>query len=159
MENNSSSVHLNTIGSVQREGDNISVIIDESYRPALRKLDTFSHVIGFWWAQQFDTEELRSTLVTPLPYADGQEAGVFASRSPLRPNLIMRTVCEIVTVDENKGVVRIANIDAFDKTPVLDLKAYFPVMDRAKDAHISDYLIGWPEWIPDEGMGLMEHEL
>ncbi len=159
MKTNSSTINLNTIGKVQRKDDNISVIIDQPYRPALRKLDTFSHVIVFWWAQQFDSEEHRSTLVTPLPYADGQEAGVFASRSPIRPNLIMTTVCEILAVDEDKGIVQIANIDAFDMTPVLDLKAYFPVMDRVKDAHISDYLEGWPEWIPDQGMGLMEHEV
>ncbi len=159
MESNSNTFSLNTIGRVQRKDDKISVVIDPPYRPAMQNLDTFSHVIVFWWAQQFDTEEQRSTLVTPLPYADGKEAGVFASRSPIRPNLIMTTVCKILAVDEANGVVQIANIDAFDATPVLDLKAYFPVMDRVKDAHISDYLEGWPEWTPDEGMGLMEHEV
>jgi len=53
----------------------------------------------------------------PLPYAGAREAGVFACRSPLRPNLIMTTVCRILAVDEAQGTVQIENIDAFDGTP------------------------------------------
>jgi tRNA (Thr-GGU) A37 N-methylase len=52
------------------------------------------------------------------------------------------------------SAVKINNIGAFNQTPVPDLKAYSPVVDRVKNATVSDYLAGFP----DEGLGLMEHE-
>lgn len=159
METNTKSFQVYPIGMICRNGDSIEVRIDTPYRPALKALDTFSHVIVHWWAQNYDDPQYREVLVTPLPYAEGHEAGVFACRAPVRPNLIMTTVCQILAVDEANGVVRIQNIDAFDGTPVIDLKAYFPVVDRVKEAHISSYLVGWPEWLPDEGMGLMPEEM
>jgi tRNA (Thr-GGU) A37 N-methylase len=45
-------------------------------------------------------------------------------------------------------------MDAFDGTPVLDLKGYFPVCDRVKDVRIPEWTEGWGEWMPDEGLGL-----
>jgi tRNA-Thr(GGU) m(6)t(6)A37 methyltransferase TsaA len=159
MEPNAKTFTVTQIGTIQRAGDAITVQIDEAYRPALKGLETFSHVYVYWWAANFDEAMYRELLVTELPYADNIEAGMFACRSPIRPNLIMNTVCKILDVDEAAGTVRIQNIDAFDGTPVLDLKPYYPVTDRVKDATISDYLVGWPEWVPEEGSGLMEHEL
>lgn len=158
MKSNMKCFQVYPIGTIRRHGDRIEVQLDAPYRAGLKALNTFSHVIVHWWAQHFDEPQHRDVLVTPLPYVEGREAGVFASRSPERPNLIMTTVCKILEVDEVNGVVRIQNIDAFDGTPVLDLKAYFPVVDRVKEAHISPYLVGWPEWLPDEGIGLMPEE-
>ena len=135
------------------------MVIDAPYRPALKELGTFSYVIVFWWAGRFDNAEQRSVLVTPLPYADGVEAGVFACRSPERPNLIMTTVCELKGVDQKNGVVKVNNIDAFEGTPVVDIKPYYPITDRVQDAHIPEYLADWPQWLPDEGIGLMPHEV
>lgn len=149
---------IEAIGSVHRANGEVTVAIDPRYRPALQGLDTFSHVIVYWWADRFDTPDCREMLVVPLPYAEDREAGVFACRAPVRPNLIMSTVCAIEAVDVENGTVRVGDIDAVAGTPVLDLKAYFPVMDRVEHAHISPYLAGWPEWVPPEGIGLMEGE-
>lgn len=159
MDPNGSSFQISPVGRIVRpEGGPITVQVDAAYRAALKGLDTFSHVIVFWWAQRFDEAQYRDVLVVPLPYAGDREAGVFACRSPLRPNLIMTTVCRMVTVDEAQGAVQIENIDAFDGTPVLDLKPYFPVTDRVRDARISPDLVGWPEWMPAGGIGLMDGE-
>lgn len=159
METKTKSFQVYPVGTIRRDGDDIKIQIDTPYRAGLKALDTFSHVIVHWWAQHFDEAQYREVLVTPLPYAEGYEAGVFACRTPVRPNLIMTTVCKILEVDESRGVVCIQNIDAFDGTPVLDLKPYFPIVDRVKEAHISPYLAGWPEWLPDEGIGLMPEEI
>jgi tRNA (Thr-GGU) A37 N-methylase len=108
----------------------------------------------FWWAEQEDEEYNRKTLQTEPPYAQGHITGVFACRSPYRPNPIAMTTCKILSVDEERGLVNIANIDAFDGTRIVDLKAYFPVCDRVKNAHIPEWLSDWPEWMPDDGIGL-----
>lgn len=149
---------IEAIGTICRKDKKVWIEIAEPFRPALKGLNTFSHVIVFWWADRFDKSEHRQVLVTPLPYAEDRETGVFANRSPERPNLIMNTVCKILDVDETLGRVEVRNIDAFSDTPVIDLKAYFPVTDRVKDAHISEYLQGWPQWLPEEGISLMEYE-
>jgi tRNA-Thr(GGU) m(6)t(6)A37 methyltransferase TsaA len=149
---------VKSIGHIHRDGTDIFVMIDEAYRPALRDLDHFSHVMVFFWSSQLDQPEMRKILQVDLPYAEGHKSGVFATRSPVRPNPILMTTCKILGVEESTGVVRVADLDAFDGTPVLDLKAYFPVCDRVQKADIPEWLQGWPEWMPEDGIGLEEYE-
>lgn len=154
----SQTYQLQPIGSIRRTKQEIRLQIDAAFRPALKQLDQFSHVVVFWWADRFDDAESRNTLVCKPPYAAEHETGVFATRSPIRPNPIAMTTCELLGVDEAQGIVRIANIDAVDGTHIVDLKAYFPVCDRVKQAHIPAWLAGWPEWMPEEGIGLQPGE-
>jgi tRNA-Thr(GGU) m(6)t(6)A37 methyltransferase TsaA len=142
------------IGYVRRPENDIYLEILEAFRPALRQLNHFSHVMVFWWADRHDNERSRSIMQTEPPYASGKLTGVFATRAEYRPNPIAMTTCEVLEVDEQNGTVRIANIDAYDGTPVVDLKAYFPVCDRVKEATIPEWLSDWPEWMPEEGIGL-----
>jgi tRNA (Thr-GGU) A37 N-methylase len=109
-------------------------------------------VIALWWAHQHDNERSRSALQTEPPYAHGKVTGVFATRAEYRPNPIALTKCRILGVDEKEGDVRVNEIDAFDGTPLLDLKTCFPVLDRVREAYIPDWLEGWPEWLPEEGI-------
>jgi len=146
------------IGVVRRNDDSIHLEIDSSIRPALKQLDQFSHVMVFWWADQFDREEYRALLQTEPPYAADHLCGVFATRAPYRPNPIAMTTCRLLSVDEESGEVQVADLDAFDGTKIVDLKAYFPVCDRVQEAHIPAWLDGWPEWMPEDGIGLEPHE-
>ena len=142
------------IGRVHRGDNGIHLEIGEPYRPALKQLDRFSHVMVFWWADWFDDEEWRARLQTHPPYAEEHLTGVFATRSPYRPNPIAMTTCKLLDADEETGVVRVVALDAYDGTQIVDLKAYFPVCDRVQVAHIPPWLAGWPEWLPEEGIDL-----
>ena len=144
------------IGKVRRGDGHVDLAIDEPFRPALKQLDKFSHVIVVWWVDRIDQEDGRTLLTCEPPYAEGHLTGVFACRAEYRPNPIAFTPCRILSVDEARGIVRVNDVDALDGSPIIDLKAYFPVLDRVRDAHIPDYLVGWPEWLPEEGIGL-EH--
>jgi tRNA-Thr(GGU) m(6)t(6)A37 methyltransferase TsaA len=146
------------IGRVRRDDDAVVLAIDAPFRPALKQLGHFSHVMVFWWADQFDRDEYRQMLQTDPPYAQGHLTGVFATRAPYRPNPVAMTTCPIVDVDEEAGLVRVSNLDAFDGTRIVDLKAYFPVCDRVETAHIPDWLEGWPEWMPEAGIDLEDYE-
>ncbi len=79
---------------------------------------------------------------------------MFATRSEYRPNPIAMTTCTIRSVDEEAGVVHVGDIDAYDGTPVLDLKAYFPVCDRVEGVRVAEWAADWPESMPEEGLGL-----
>lgn len=143
---------LQAIGRVSREDGDVRIQIHETYRPALHQLDQFSHVLVLWWADRHDNEKSRRILRTQPPYAPTHTHGVFATRAEYRPNPIAVTVCRILAVDEAAGVVQVSNIDAIDGTPVVDLKAYYPVCDRVRSASVPAWLIGWPEWFPEEGL-------
>ena len=118
---------------------------------ALEKLDQFSHVVIVWWADKHDLADDRKILTTQLPYAPGIRAGVFACRSEYRPNPIAITIMPILAVDQKQGIISLPWMDAFDGTPVLDLKPYLPVSDRVRDVKVADWMHDWPEWMEDAG--------
>ena len=142
------------IGCVRRTEDGVLLEIEEPYRRALQQLARFSHVQVFWWADRHDNERSRSILVTRPPYARDREVGVFATRAEYRPNPIAMTTCIMRSVDVEGGIVQIGDIDAYDGTKILDLKAYFPVCDRVKEVRVPDWAADWPVWMPEEGLGL-----
>jgi tRNA-Thr(GGU) m(6)t(6)A37 methyltransferase TsaA len=142
------------IGYIRRDENGMRLEIMEPFRPALQRLGHFSHVLVLWWADKHDNEQSRSILQTEPPYAPGKVSGVFATRAEYRPNPVAVTTCKITGVDETQGFVDVAEIDAFDGTPIVDLKAYFPVCDRVKEASIPEWLSDWPDWMPEEGLGL-----
>lgn len=80
-----------------------------------------SHVTVIYWFDRNDTPEKRVVLqVHPQGNKANPMRGVFATHSPVRPNLIAISRCKILTVRDN--VIEIDSIDAFPDTPVLDLK-------------------------------------
>lgn len=151
---NAKTYEIHPIGYVKRFGEEVYLEILEPYRPALNKLEEFSHVIALWWADKHDNPEHRAITQTELPYAKGVKAGIFACRSEYRPNPIALTTCRIEEINHEEGNLKVNNIDAFDGTPLLDLKAYFPVLDRVKEVKMPWWTEGWPEWLPEEGIGL-----
>ncbi|MFX0072512.1 MAG: tRNA (N6-threonylcarbamoyladenosine(37)-N6)-methyltransferase TrmO [Candidatus Hermodarchaeota archaeon] len=160
------------IGYIRVEGEdpqNMEFFIDifEQYRTALKQLDKFSHVMVFWWFHENDIDEVRNQTIwtTVPPYGEETpETGIFATRSEFRPNPIAVTTTAVIEVNEKKGVVKIGGIEAFNGTPVVDLKAYFPISDRVRDCHIAPWLIDWPEWLEDgytwwQEQGFFEEEM
>jgi len=128
--------------------------IAQAYRAALLHLEQFSHVLVLWWAQGHDNDADRATVrVHPRP-APEHLMGVFATRSPARPNPIAVTVCRLRSVDEASGILHVEDLDAADDTPVLDLKPYLPSNDRVRDARGPDWFPLMAEWAcEDEGRG------
>src|SRR6056297_1683177 len=130
---------LNSIGTVHKEGGRTTLVLNKDVAPALRGLEGFSHVQVFWWFDKNDTPEKRATLqVHPRGNKNNPLTGVFATRSPRRPNLIALTLCRIVSVKGNE--VEVEEIDAFAGTPILDLKPYIPGYDSTPGASV-------PEWV------------
>lgn len=150
---------LHPIGYVHTEAENFYLEILEPYRPALKQMRQFSHIMILWWAHQQDTPERRAVTTTELPYAPGVEAGVFACRAEYRPNPIGITTMFVLDVDEANGIITLPWIDAFDGTPVLDLKPYIPISDRIRDVRVAEWFAGWPEWMEDAGEFFAQNEI
>ena len=98
-------------------------------------MEGFSHLIVMFWFDRNDTPEKRATLrVHPRADKNNPLTGVFATRSPRRPNLIGLSVCKIKAVEEDRIVID--STDAFDQTPVVDIKPYIPVSDCVPEATV-----------------------
>jgi tRNA-Thr(GGU) m(6)t(6)A37 methyltransferase TsaA len=119
------------VGYIRRENGRTYLEILGPYVPAMKELEGFSHVQVLWWFSEFDDDMYRAvTQSEEAPY-DAPVMGMFACRSPVRPNPIGLSTAKMIQVDHEQGTIDIGNIDAFDGTPVLDLKAYFPVCGGA----------------------------
>jgi tRNA (adenine37-N6)-methyltransferase len=130
---------LNPVGVVKKHGEVSYLEIYPEFAPALKGLQDFSHVWVFYWFDQNDTPERRQTLqVHPRRDPANPLTGVFACRSPERPNLIGFTACEIVRINQN--LVEVTGLDARDGSPILDLKPYIPNGDAIPQAYT-------PEWL------------
>lgn len=150
-------VHAVGTMDVSDEEGRYEIEIFDQYRSALQQLDQFSHVIVVWWADQHDQPDSRNILTAELPYAPGVKAGVFACRSEYRPNLIALTTTPILAIDEKNGIITAAYLDAYDGTPVLDLKPYIPVMERIRDYKVAEWMQDWPDWQEEAGEYFAAH--
>lgn len=150
---------LQPIGYVRAGQGTFYLDILPPFRPALKEMRQFSHIMVFWWAHLEDRPDRRSILTTELPYAPGVTAGVFACRAPYRPNPIALTTMFVLDVDEAAGRVFLPWIDAEDGTPVLDLKPYIPISDRIRDVRVATWLQDWPAWMEDAGEFFSTHQV
>lgn len=103
------------------------------FAAGLRDLVGFERI---WLLYHFHRSREPQLIVRP--YLDSQEHGVFATRSPARPNGIGMSTVRLLGVDGNR--LRIADVDMLDGTPILDIKPYVPAFD-----HFPVSRIGWYE--------------
>jgi tRNA-Thr(GGU) m(6)t(6)A37 methyltransferase TsaA len=137
---------LKPIGFVRTEavGDEVrdktrtsQIIISSELTEALDGIDSFSHLFVLFWLSRISNRQRKTMKVHPRGRKDMPLLGVFATRTNLRPNPIGLTLVELVKVKGN--VLTVRGLDAFDGTPVLDVKP-FDFWDRsAKDVKV-------PEW-------------
>lgn len=104
-----------------------TIEIDPRYAQGLQDLSRHSHAIALYWLNQS-----RRDLILQVPRHLGEPRGVFALRSPVRPNPIGLAVVEVLGVEGT--CVRIRNIDCVDNTPLVDLKPYFASLDAVPEA-------------------------
>lgn len=121
----SRSFTIHPIGVVHKTDEEAAVEVFSGYADGLLGLEQFSHIHVLYWFDENDTPEDRATLqVHPCGNEANPLTGVFATHSPRRPNLIALTRCRILSIDGR--CIRIDRIDAFDGSPVIDIKAWFP---------------------------------
>jgi tRNA-Thr(GGU) m(6)t(6)A37 methyltransferase TsaA len=105
----------------------------EEFADGLKDIEGFSHI---WVLFHFHASEGYDLCTTP--YLDDELRGVFACRSPRRPNAIGMSLVRLI---ERKGnILRIKGLDMIDGTPVIDIKPYVGEFDESEDIRI-----GWLE--------------
>jgi tRNA (adenine37-N6)-methyltransferase len=105
--------------------------LDPALVEGLADLDGFSHLILIYHLHRVVRPRL-----TVMPFLDDRSHGIFATRSPARPNPIGLSIVRLVGIDG--ATIAIEDVDMVDGTPLLDLKPYVPAFDDRPDARI-----GW----------------
>lgn len=122
-------------GRHEWDGVESTIIIHPELTASMDGLEDFSHLIVLFWMHQCSGDT--PVKLRPQGREDMPLVGVFASRSPHRPNSIGLTVVKFL---ERRGnVLRVIGLDAIDGTPVLDIKPYLP----RDSIHQAQY----PDWV------------
>jgi len=143
-------ITITPIGVVIAQNGSFVIEIFKKYRPALLGLDGFSHIQVFWWCDQLDNEECRSITLADKPYQKAPDKlGIFATRSPERPNPIALTAVPALHINHEEGIISVPYIDAENGSPVLDIKPYHPATERIKKVSVPGWCAHWPQWYED----------
>ena len=109
------------------------IVIDENLTEALEGIEEFSHVIVLFWLHRLSEQE-PPLKQRPMGQKDRPLRGLFALRTPNRPNPIGKTTVRLLERRDN--ILRVEGLDALDTSPVIDIKPYMPGYDAAADATV-----------------------
>ena len=115
--------------------------LDPSLEEGLADLDGFSHLILVYHLHLVARSRL-----TVTPFLDDQPHGIFATRSPARPNAIGLSTVRLVSV--TGPTIEVLDVDMVDGTPLLDIKPYVPAFDQRDEVRIG--------WFTDRLGGLLD---
>lgn len=105
------------------------IVIDPAYWEGLAGLEGYSHAIVLTWL-----DRSRRDLIIQKPRHASQPRGVFATRSPVRPNPVGVHVVQLRSIDRQAGILNLTAIDVLDGTPVIDVKPYYASTDAVAGA-------------------------
>jgi tRNA-Thr(GGU) m(6)t(6)A37 methyltransferase TsaA len=114
------------------------IIVNEDLKEALSGIDEFSHIIVIYWMHLIPSSERSIMKVHPKRNQNLPLTGVFATRSPARPNPMGMATVKLL---ERRGnILKVIGLDAVNGTPVLDIKPHIPGSDSPAGAKTPGWL-------------------
>ena len=149
---------LSQIGTIYKEQGNYYIDITHHFYQLLPIFQHCSHIKLVWWFHKFDTSTYRHTLMCHPPYEQAPKSGVFATRSPVRPNPLAITIARIINIDTQLQRIYVSKLDCFDETPLLGISPYNPKLDCIDAFTLPSWLQHWPKWV-DDSLFTISHEI
>lgn len=112
------------------------IVFREDLTEGLEGLEDFSHLFVLFWLHKTSNDDRKILKVHPRGKSDMPLLGIFATRTPKRPNPIGLTRVKLLNIKGN--LVTVQGLDAFDGTPVLDIKP-FDSWDTTRDFKVPDW--------------------
>ena len=119
--------------------DTVALIrVRPEYASLLDGIDAFSHIVVLFWPHKLGEEQRRREKVHPRGLKDLPRQGIFATRSPARPNPVLVSTVELV---KRQGpVLQVRGLEAFDNTPVIDIKPVVRPDDGLENFRVPDWV-------------------
>ena len=111
------------------------IILEKKFIGALDGINGYSHLIIIYWMDKIKDYEIKHR---PQGNPNVPVVGIFSCRCPRRPNPIGITTVKLIEHKGNK--IKVKGLDVLDKTPILDIKPYWPQYDRVRNEKI-------PNWV------------
>ena len=124
---------------VETEKEDFFVEVKEEYTEGLKALEKFRYIYLLFY---MDRQKKPLSMTVEPPWADGLQVGLFASRSPVRPNPIGLSIVQLLRIEGNR--LYTSGLDALDGTPLLDIKPYIRELDSKDNANY-----GWLDELDD----------
>lgn len=142
---------VQSIGVVQREDQPppdtfldpakpSTILIDERWADGLAGIEEFSHLVVLFYLDRATRRRSAGTPIQPDGWDDLPPVGFFSTRTPKRPNPI--GICCPRLVGREGLALHVTGMDAWDGTPIIDIKGYFPRDEQRPDAQV-------PKWLTD----------
>lgn len=113
------------------------LVLLPEYEEMLDGLEEFSHILVTYWPHRLKAEKIPKK-IHPMGIKHLPLKGIFATCSPMRPNSLLISVVELVEIEG--AVVKVKGLEAFDGSPILDIKPYTPYYH-----HVEEFSI--PKWL------------
>ena len=114
------------------------IVIDTQLTDALENLADFSHIIILYWMHHDHRPDEKKLLKSrPQRDTNNPRIGIFATRSPDRPNRIGISIAKLVHLKDN--ILKVTGFDAIDSTPIVDIKPYIPGLDTVSNIKIASW--------------------
>jgi len=114
------------------------LVIDIQYEDMLDGVETFSHIIVIYWPHLLSDEQKKLRKVHPMGRKDLPEQGIFATRSPARPNSILISSVELL--ERKKNILKVKGLEALDGSPILDIKTVIQINDDIENPTFPDWV-------------------
>jgi len=119
------------------------IIIGEEYVDCLDGIEDFSHLIILFWTHKIPDKARQIKKVHPAGLKQMPLKGIFATRSPVRPNPICKTTVRLIERKDN--ILIVEGLDAIDNTPVVDIKPHLPFYDSPLNIKLADWIFSLME--------------
>ncbi|MBD3254095.1 MAG: tRNA (N6-threonylcarbamoyladenosine(37)-N6)-methyltransferase TrmO [Candidatus Lokiarchaeota archaeon] len=114
------------------------IIVEDKYADCLDGIEDFSHLVILFWTHKTPNSARRIKKVHPAGLKNMPIKGIFATRSPVRPNPIAKTTVKLI---KRKGKsLLVEGLDAIDNTPVVDIKPHLPFYDSPLNVKLADWM-------------------
>jgi tRNA-Thr(GGU) m(6)t(6)A37 methyltransferase TsaA len=114
------------------------IIVNEDLIEALNGIDEFSHIIVIYWIHKIPPSERSVLRVHPKRNHSLPLTGVFATRSPARPNPV--GISTVKLLERRGNILKVTGLDAINGSPVLDIKPHIPGSDSPAETKVPGWL-------------------
>lgn len=120
------------------KGNVSELVINQEYEDCLDGIEDFSNIMVLYWSHRTNDKQRRITKVHPAGKKEYPLVGVFATRSPVRPNPICVSTVELLERREN--ILKVKSLDAIDGSPIIDIKVHSPSYDSPSNVKQADWM-------------------